>query len=120
MMKIAFFLIIGGITPLFSSLSLYNDSNFTLKVKVIGANGAKVGEEKMAAHSQFYMEDQIGTSDPVGQGDDNASFENYEDSITPYQVFWYCLEGTLYSACLDASAGATVTANTCQGSYGCK
>ncbi len=111
-----FFLL--GIIPLFSGLSLYNDSPFPLKVKVLGANGAKIGEQEIGAHGHFYMEDQIGVSDPVGE--ENSTFRNYSDSVTPYQVFWYCMEGTLYSSCLDASAGATVTANTCAGTYGCK
>jgi hypothetical protein len=104
-------------SPLFSSLSLYNDSPFPLRVKVIAANGAVMGEKEIEAHGHYYMEDQLGTSDPVGEND--TPFKNYADSLTPYQVFWYCAEGSVYSVCLDAAAGATVTANTCQGDYGC-
>src|SRR3990167_8510558 len=108
------------LTPaLFSSLSLYNDSPFPLRVRVLGANGAFIGEAAIEAHGHRYIEDQIGTSDPVGEGENPSDFKNYEYSMTPYQVFWYCPEGTIYSACLDAAAGATVTANTCQGTYGC-
>jgi len=113
--------LIFACSPLPASLSLYNDSPFPLKVRVIGANGAFIGEEEIAAHGgHIYMEDQIGTSDPIGEGEDPSDFQNYQYSMTPYQVFWYCPEGTLYSSCLDAAAGATVTANTCEGTYGCK
>lgn len=103
----------------FCSLSVYNDSAFTLQVKVFGANGVSIAKRQVPSHIQMYIEDQIGTSDPVGEGEENGSFKNYSESLTPYQVYWYCLDGTLYSNCMDASAGATVTANTCQGSYSC-
>lgn len=104
-----------------ASLSLYNDSVFFLTVKVLGANGAKIGEEIIVpSGGHIYMEDQIGTSDPVGQGEAGSSFHNYTNSLTPYQVFWYCRAGTLYSCCLDAAAGATVTASTCPGNYYCE
>ncbi len=118
MIKIFSFFMVLCATSLFSGLSLYNDSPFPLKVKVIGANGSRIGEQDIGPQGHFYMEDQMGVSDPVGEQDSN--FRNYSDSVTPYQVFWYCLEGSLYSSCLDASAGATVTANTCAGTYGCK
>lgn len=108
------------ICSLDASLSLYNDSVFPLNVKVLGANGAFLGEKEIEAQGHYYFEDQIGTSDPVGIGEDPSKFKNYKFSLTPYQVFWYCSEGTVYSSCLTASAGATVTANTCPGIYGCK
>ena len=86
----------------------------------MGANGAFLGEESIPAQGHFYFEDQLGTSDPVGEGEKNSDFKNYTYSLTPYQVFWYCSEGSLYSSCLNAAAGATVTANTCLGEYACK
>jgi hypothetical protein len=107
-------------SALFSSLSLYNDSPFTLRVKVIGADGSFIGEQTISPHMQSYMEDQIGISDPVGSAPDCPELEQGSSSVTPYQVFWHCPEGALYSSCLNASAGATVTANTCSGSYSCQ
>ncbi|MES2199688.1 MAG: hypothetical protein V4489_05935 [Chlamydiota bacterium] len=103
----------------FSSLSVYNDSAFPLRIKVIGANGVHIAEKQVPSHIQMYIEDQIGTSDPIGQGESNSSFKNYSNSLTPYQVYWYCLDGTIYSSCMDAAAGATISANTCAGSYSC-
>ncbi len=117
MKSLCFFLCVS--ISAFSSLSVYNDSAFPLIIKVIGANGAHIAEKQVPSHIQMYIEDQIGTSDPVGEGESNSSFKNYSESLTPYQVYWNCLDGTLYSSCMDASAGATVTANTCQGSYYC-
>ena len=117
MMKF-FLLCIVGVIPVFSSLSLYNDSSFPLRVNVVGANGVHIGEKEIDAHGHYYMEDQLGISDPVGN--ETVPFKNQVDSTTPYQVFWYCMKGGLYSSCIDASAGATVTANTCAGNYYCE
>jgi len=103
----------------FASLSVYNDSAFPLRVEVLGANGVILGKKEIPSHMQDYIEDQIGNSDPVGQGQDAQDFKNYARSLTPYQVYWYCPDGTLYSSCLNVSAGATVTANSCSGTYTC-
>jgi hypothetical protein len=113
--KFLFFLIPAF--PIFSGLSVYNDSSFTLRVRVITANGIQFGERQVPPHIQMYIEDEMGTSDPVGEGP--STFRNYDSSVTPYQVYWYCLDGTLYSSCMDAASGATVTANTCQGPNYC-
>ena len=119
MKKIAF-VFLGAMTPLLSSLSLYNDSAFPLTARIVAANGVVIAEREIKSQGHEYIDDQIGTSDPVGRGEDHGDFENSETSLTPYQVFWYCKEGSLYSVCLDAGAGATVTANTCNGDYDCK
>lgn len=113
-----FLFFLAGALPVFSSLSLYNDSAFPLRVEVIGANGVHIGEKEIDAHGHYYMEDQLGISDPVGN--ETVPFKNQAESTTPYQVFWYCQAGGLYSSCIDASAGATVTANTCSGNYYCE
>ena len=117
MMKF-FLFFMAGFLPVFSSLSLYNDSIFPLRVKVVGANGVHIGEKEIEAHGHYYMEDQEGLSDPVGN--ETVPFKNQSESTTPYQVFWYCKEGNLYSSCMNASAGATVTASTCPGDYFCE
>jgi hypothetical protein len=117
-MKFLFFFLLFSMSA-FSSLSVFNDSSFPLVIKVVGANGVHIAEKQIPSQIQMYIEDQIGTSDPVGEGESNSSFKNYSRSLTPYKVYWTCLDGTLYSSCVDASAGATVTANTCAGSYYC-
>lgn len=105
--------------PLFSSLSLYNDSPFFLNVRVAGANGVCIIERKIGPQERYFVEDQIGLSNPTGEGEQPSTFRNYDNSLTPYQVFWYCQGGDLYSSCTDAASGATVTANTCEGLHGC-
>ena len=119
-MKKLFFLFLLAMSPLFPALSLYNDSPFPLTVRVVAANGLVIAEKEIDSQGHAYIEDQLGMSDPVGRGEGRGDFENSDTSLTPYQVFWYCKEGSLYSVCLDAGAGATVTANTCGGDYGCK
>ena len=111
------FLFLIPLFPVFGGLSVYNDSAFTLRVQVITATGVKFGEREVPSHIQMYIEDEMGTSDPIGEGPN--SFQNYDSSVTPYQVYWRCLDGTLYSSCMDAAAGSTITANTCQGPNYC-
>ena len=108
----------------FSSVYLYNDSPFLLKAQVVAANGVEMGEKLLQPQQLSYLEDQIGTSDPVGTGNkgENKSFQNYKNSLTPYQVFWYCAkgDGSVYSTCTNVSAGATVMATSCSGPCYCK
>jgi hypothetical protein len=120
MKKVCFLMMIGVYSSLMASLYLYNDSPFPLKAEVIGANGVNIGSLDLAPQQLSYMTDQIGSSDPTGSGEQSPQYENYNESLTPYSVFWYCPEGSLYSSCQQAFAGATVTANSCSGSYFCK
>lgn len=105
----------------FASLYLYNDTSFALKAQVIGANGVVVGEKLLDAQKLVYLEDQIGSSDPVSK-DVDAKFQNYSNSITPYKVYWYCAEGTgeLFAVCQGVATGATVMASGCSGPCYCK
>ena len=102
----------------FSSVYLYNDTPFVLTAKVIAANGVNVGEKALQPQQLSYLEDQLGSSDPVNT--QQQHFQNYKDSLTPYTVFWYCKEGALYSTCEDQASGATVMASVCSGSKYCK
>lgn len=106
----------------FSSVYLYNDSPFILKAQVVAANGVELGEKLLQPQQLSYMEDQIGSSDPVNIVDTTKSFQNYKNSMTPYQVFWYCAkgDGNLYATCAGVAAGATVMASGCSGPCYCK
>ncbi|MBM3198991.1 MAG: hypothetical protein FJZ58_07070 [Chlamydiae bacterium] len=99
---------------------LYNDSPFILKAQVIAANGTKVGDKLLQPQQLSYVEDQLGMSDPVAKNFSGKRFQNYSTSMTPYKVYFYCVEGELYSNCKDVAAGATVMANACPGQYYCK
>lgn len=105
----------------FSAVYLYNDTPFPLKARVVAANGVEMGIKMLQPQELSYLEDQIGTSNPVGKSS-KQKFQNYKNSLTPYQVFWYCAkeEGALYATCTNVSAGATVMATTCSGPCYCK
>lgn len=104
----------------FSSVYLYNDTAFPLRGVVLSATGIQMGEKTLNPQQVAYIEDQIGSSDPVGDSGTVHSFKNYNNSLTPYQVFWYCPEGDLYATCSTVSAGATVMASSCSGPSYCK
>ena len=106
----------------FSSVYLYNDSPFILKAQVVAANGIEIGEKLLQPQQLVYVEDQIGSSDPTHPVDSTRSFQNYKNSLTPYQVFWYCAkgDGNLYASCPMIAAGATVMATTRSGPCYCK
>jgi hypothetical protein len=108
-------------SPCFGSLYLYNDTSFSLKAQIIGANGVVIGEKLVIAQKLIYLEDQIGSSDPVSK-DTDSKFKNYKNSLTPYKVYWYCAEGEgeLFAVCQGVAAGATVMASGCSGSCFCK
>jgi len=103
----------------FSSIYLYNNTPFVLKAQVTAANGADMGTTLLQPGQQEYVEDQIGSSNPVDVKPDEQ-FKNYQNSMTPYQVSWFCEEGDIYGSCDTVSAGATVIANACNGPKTCK
>ena len=118
-MKFLFFLWMSSSS--FASLYLYNDTSFSLKAQVIGANGVVIGEKLIDGQKLVYLEDQIGSSDPLSK-DVDAKFQNYKNSVTPYKVYWYCAEGEgeLFAVCQGVATGATVMASGCSGSCYCK
>jgi hypothetical protein len=105
----------------FSGVYLYNNTPFILNAKVMAANGTEIGGKQLQPEETKYLEDQLGSSNPVGTGDPR-SFQNYKESMTPYQVFWYCTEGdqSLYATCTAVAAGATVMAASCTGPCYCQ
>ncbi len=104
----------------FSAVYLYNNTPYILKAKVVAANGVVMGEKLLQPEETKYLEDQLGSANPTGTGDP-SSFQNYKDSLTPYEVFWYCTDGeqNLYAMCNTVSAGATVIAASCAGPCYC-
>lgn len=116
-----FFLFLLMSSPCFASLYLYNDTSFSLKAQIIGANGVVIGEKLVDAQKLIYLEDQIGSSDPVSK-DVDLKFQNYKNSMTPYKVYWYCAEGEgdLFAVCQGVATGATVMASGCSGPCFCK
>ncbi len=94
------------------TIRLYNDSPYKLRAVIRGADGGYYGELAM---------------DPQGYSswtDANSQFGIYDkqrqQSVTPYTVIWYCLDGGDYSICTNVATGATVTAQGCEGARECK
>jgi len=104
----------------FSGVYLYNNTSFPLKAKIIAANGITMGEKSIEPQATAYAEDQEGSADPVADPA-SSTFHNYKNSLTPYQVIWYCAgDGeTVYGTCTTVSSGATVMATTCSGPQVC-
>lgn len=101
-----------------ASLYLQNDSPFKLKAIVMGANGQNLGEKVLMPQETAYFEDSLGGSNPVGQ--QMTPEGNSANSVTPYTVLWYCMEGTSYAHCQNVAAGAYVSPSTCEGNQYCK
>ncbi len=107
------FFFAGLLSPLFSgTIRLYNDSTFQLRVVVRGADGSYFGETVMAPQHTYSWTDS------------NTQFGIYDrqrqDSITPYTVMWYCMDGGDFSVCTNVATGATVSALSCVGARECK
>ncbi len=94
-----------------NSLTLFNNSPFTLTATVLAADGTNLG--------QFTINSQNGAqwSDQYEMAGTSA---NPNASQTPYTVIWYCPEGTEYGINPQQSPGAYVTSGSAQGNLSCK
>jgi hypothetical protein len=93
-----------------NSVSLFNDSDFTLNAVIYDATGTLLGE--------FVLNPR----DAADWSDDNMNFgyETQYSSQTPYTVNWSCMGGTPYGSCTNVAAGAVVTAQSCGGVQECQ
>jgi hypothetical protein len=93
-----------------NSVTLMNDSTYTLKATIYDANGNLLGE--------FVLN----PSDATLWSDDDENFgteSNYATQI-PYTVNWSCINGNPYGSCNDVAAGSVVTAQSCGGLQECQ
>jgi hypothetical protein len=93
-----------------NSVSMFNDSIYTLKAKIYNATGTLLGE--------FILNPR----DAAEWSDDQMNFgtQNQSASQTPYMVNWSCINGGSYGSCNNVAAGAVVTAQSCGGDQQCK
>ncbi len=103
----------------YCSLFMVNDVPFQMKAVVMGANGENLGEMVLSPQESKYFEDELGQSNP-NPSHPGPPTTNSALSITPYTVYWYCMDGTSFSHCEGVAAGALVTPGTCPGSHYCK
>lgn len=103
------FLLIGSLHA--GTIRLYNDSPYQLRVVVRGSDGGYLGETVMAPQHYYSWTDA------------NTQFGIYDrqkpESVTPYTVMWYCMDGGDYSVCTSVANGATVAAMSCVGAREC-
>lgn len=93
-----------------NSVSLFNDSTYTLTATIYDANGNLLGE--------FVLNPR----DATEWSDDQMDFgtQIQDSSQTPYTVNWMCMGGNAYGSCNNVAAGSVVTAQSCGGVQQCQ
>jgi len=92
-----------------NSVTLLNDTSYTLQASIYDATGASLG--------QFTLNPRDATLWSDSEGD--FGVESQYASQTPYTVYWYCMSGGEYGTCDNVAAGAVVTAQSCGGDQEC-
>lgn len=92
-----------------NSVSLVNDSPYTLRAAIFDANGQLLGEFVLNPRDATQWSDD----------DENFGIESGGASQIPYTVNWTCMNGGPYGFCQSVAAGATVTAQSCGGDQEC-
>jgi hypothetical protein len=105
-------LFIAALSTLSSeSVKLFNDSPYQLRAVVRGGDGSYLGELVIASNTFNSWTDS------------NTQFGIYDrqrrESVTPYTVMWYCMDGSDFSICTNVPNGGLVTAQTCDGAREC-
>jgi hypothetical protein len=100
------------------SVRLINDSPYKLRAVVRGADGTPLGEMIVASGNNGTWNDSFSHLGQFGKG--NLADEQVTRSQTPYDVLWYCVDGSDYSFCYQVATGATVNAQGCSGTRMCK
>ncbi|MBS0604797.1 MAG: hypothetical protein JSS60_07155 [Verrucomicrobia bacterium] len=93
-----------------NSVSLFNDSEYTLKAVIYDANGTLLGE--------FVMNPRDATD--WSDNDMNFGTETQYSSQIPYTVNWSCMSGNPYGSCNNVASGSVVTAQSCGGAQECQ
>lgn len=84
-----------------TSVYLVNDSAYPLRAIVRGNDGTYLGEMVVNPQSSNIWSD---------GGNRSGGFEQYPSSRTPYEVTWYCMEGSIFSVFQGVATGGTATA----------
>jgi hypothetical protein len=93
-----------------NSVTLMNNSTYTLKATIYDAKGALLGEFVLNPNDAT-----LWTDDYEYWGTENQ----YAPQI-PYTVKWMCMNGSAYGTCDNVAAGTTVTAQSCGGDQECQ
>lgn len=90
------------------TVRLANNTSFKLRTVIRAADGTYLGEVVVNPQQTMSWTDYLG-----GVG-------TYNNSLTPYTVIWYCIDGSDFSVCESVPTGATVTPLNCEGTRTCK
>ena len=96
-----------------SSVTLLNDSPYSLTAIVQSAGGIFLGQEHLQAHEQIHWTKELIPTELKSQYSSPVS-------TTPFTVIWKCEYGGVYSMCSDVSPGSLVRASICPGDRYCK
>lgn len=116
MKKVLWSLILGvcfyGQALFAESVILINDSAFQLRAVVQGADGTELGQVTVPPGNTMTWSPSFCSM--------SEEQMNAPRSQTPYNVFWYCPEGSSYSVCMAVPNGGAVTAQSGSGPLLCK
>ena len=90
-----------------ASVRLYNDTSYSLKAIIRGADGSQLGEAVLSPQTYYNWSDAPSKA-PKEQPKANPSKSN--TSRTPYTVIWYCMDGSDFSMADNVATGAFTTA----------
>ncbi len=93
-----------------NSVTLMNNSTYTLQATIYDANGTLLG--------QFVLNPSDATL--WSDNDEDWGTQSQYASQTPYTVNWMCMNGSAYGTCDNVAAGAVVTAQGCGGAQECQ
>ena len=93
-----------------TTITLMNNSTYTLKAVVFAADGTNVGEFTLLPQEATEWSNEY----------ENFGLEESNAQQEPYSVNWYCQSGSPYGTCSVVSAGAFVTAQSCEGVQECQ
>lgn len=107
----AFFIIVSQISWA-GSVTLMNNSTYTLQAVVYDSTGKLLG--------QFVVNPGEATQWSDNFENFNFGMENSYQSVPPYTVNWFCMSGNPFGSCTYVAAGAVVTSQSCGGNQECR
>jgi hypothetical protein len=93
------------------SITLMNNSTYTLQATIYDANGKLLGQFVLNPNNATLWSSNY---------DENWGAEDQYIGQTPYTVSWACMNGSFYGTCNNVAAGSVVTAQSCGGAQECE
>ena len=90
-----------------ASVRLLNDSSYTLKAVIKGADGSFLGEALLAPQEYSNWND---TPPRMNKTQPKLGSKNVDISQTPFTVIWYCMDGSDFSISDNIATGSYIKA----------